>query len=68
MADIAAARPRGIPRIRIARLPDFALIPPIIAIAHAHQVFGPDRCRFGSDWPRTLHRSMDSQGSRQDAN
>jgi hypothetical protein len=41
MADVIAAGPRPVPRIRIARLRDFALIPPIIAIAHALEIFGP---------------------------
>jgi simple sugar transport system permease protein len=41
MADVATARPRQLPRVRLARLRDFALIPPIIAIAIVGQIVNP---------------------------
>src|SRR4051794_19526576 len=41
MAEAAAARPRQVPRVRLARLRDFALIPPIIAIAIVGQIVNP---------------------------
>jgi simple sugar transport system permease protein len=41
MADVAATTPRGVPRIRLARLRDFALVPPIIAIAIVGQLVNP---------------------------